>query len=169
MVITSPRNVYALRVRIHDHEYTCSVIANRVTFPLYDLDLGPWMADTTTGGGVGGGNADTRKNSHRASLGDLGYPAGMNGGLGGPRRSVGGGGGGGGSGYDGNGYSHNHHGSAAPAPKPPVLYDLVGVVQHTGGLEHGHYTTYSRDDDTGEREGGGGGRGCTHSFFVVVV
>ena len=43
--------------------------------------------------------------------------------------------------------------AAAFAPSLPalVLYDLVGLVQHTGGLEHGHYTSYTRDDGSGVR------------------
>lgn len=94
---------------------------------------------------------DSRKNSHRQSPGGLGYAAGAA-----ARR-----GSGIGLGHDVLGHSHMHHPPAAApgAPvKPPVLYDLVGLVQHTGGLEHGHYTCFTRDDDTGKHGGGGGGR-----------
>ena len=40
----------------------------------------------------------------------------------------------------------SHQGGRGVASPSPVLYDLVGLVQHTGGLEHGHYTSNARDD-----------------------
>lgn len=47
-------------------------------------------------------------------------------------------------------------------PPPRILYDLVAVVQHTGGLEHGHYTCFARDDGSGEYRGerGSGSSAC---------
>lgn len=102
------------------------------------------QASTAANTGVGGaGGTDSRKQSHRQSPGGLGY----GGGPYGLRRANG-------VGLDASVQSHHAAAGASAASasvKRPVLYDLVGLVQHTGGLEHGHYTCYTRDDGTGER------------------
>eukprot|EP00903_Cladosiphon_okamuranus_P013693 g12750.t1 len=117
-------------------------VYNRVIFPLHDLDVSRWLSDHAAessvnkrapAAGASGGEA------HRKSY-NL-------------RRSTGGGS------PDGGGYfggstataaaaaaSESVAATFAPSLPAPVLYDLVGLVQHTGGLEHGHYTSYTRDD-----------------------
>lgn len=115
---------------------------------MHDLDVSRWLSDHAAessvnqrapAGGGSGGDAH-RKSSIR-------------------RNSIGGGGGGS---PDGGGYYGGSTATAAaaaasesvaaafsPSLPAPVLYDLVGLVQHTGGLEHGHYTSYTRDDGSG--------------------
>lgn len=61
-----------------------------------------------------------------------------------------GGGGGVSAGTDGGGSVSANGATSSPlgiVPSPsPLLYDLVGLVQHTGGLDQGHYTSYAKDD-----------------------
>lgn len=64
-------------------------------------------------------------------------------------------------GGSGRGPRSGAHDSGVSANTPSsshsrVLYDLVALVQHSGGLEHGHYTCFARDDNSGGCLGGGG-------------
>lgn len=120
---------------------------NRVIFPLHDLDVSRWLSDHAAESSVnqrapaaGGSGGD----AHRKSS---------------TRRNSGGGGSPDGGGYFGGSTataaaaaaSENVAATFAPSLPAPVLYDLVGLVEHTGGLEHGHYTSYTRDDGSGVR------------------
>lgn len=135
---------------------------NRVIFPLHDLDVSRWLSDHAAessanqrapAAGGSGGDAHRKSSIRRGGGGGGGSPDG--GGYYG-----GGGGGGHGYGYGGGGSSTAAAAAAAasesvaaafsPSLPAPVLYDLVGLVQHTGGLEHGHYTSYTRDDGSGK-------------------
>lgn len=90
------------------------------------------------GGGAHGVNGGHHpKNPHRQGQGD----------------AIGGSGRGPRSGAHDSGVSAN-----TPSSHSRVLYDLVALVQHSGGLEHGHYTCFAKDDNSGGCLGGGGER-----------
>lgn len=121
-----------------------SININRVIFPLHDLDASRWLSDhaaessANQRGPAGGGSGG---DAHRKSS---------------VRRTGGGGSPDGGGYYGGStataaaaAASESVAAAFAPSLPAPVLYDLVGLVQHTGGLEHGHYTSYTRDDGSG--------------------
>lgn len=104
----------------------------RVVFPLHDLDVGPWLTKHATEANnqrppaSSGGDAH-RKSATRRSPRDAAKAA--------------------------SAAAAAAAAAAAETASPPsVLYDLVGLVQHTGGLEHGHYTAYARDDGSGGLE-----------------
>lgn len=119
-------------------------------FPLHDLDMSRWLSEHA---------AESSANQQRVSAGGSGGDAHRKSSL---RRGSGS--------PDGGGYYYGGSTATAaavaaaesaaaafsPTSPAPVLYDLVGLVQHTGGLEHGHYTSYTRDEGSGTRGGGGG-------------
>ncbi|CAM9705807.1 unnamed protein product [Ectocarpus sp. 4 AP-2014] len=113
-------------------------VHNRVVFPLHDLDVSRWLSDHALessvnqqrASGTSGGDAHRKSSVRRGSASPDG------------------------GGYYGGGSATAAAAAAAesvaaafsPSSPAPVLYDLVGLVEHTGGLEHGHYTSYTRDD-----------------------
>ncbi|CAN0122008.1 unnamed protein product, partial [Ectocarpus fasciculatus] len=113
-------------------------VHNRVIFPLHDLDVSRWLSDHALessvkqqrASGTSGGDAHRKSAVRRGSASPDG------------------------GGYYGGGPATAAAAAAAesvaaafsPSSPAPVLYDLVGLVEHTGGLEHGHYTSYTRDD-----------------------
>ncbi|CAM9992041.1 unnamed protein product, partial [Ectocarpus sp. 8 AP-2014] len=113
-------------------------VHNRVVFPLHDLDVSRWLSDHAVessvnqqrASGTSGGDAHRKSSVRRGSASPDG------------------------GGYYGGGSATAAAAAAAesvaaafsPSSPAPVLYDLVGLVEHTGGLEHGHYTSYTRDD-----------------------
>lgn len=124
---------------------TLPCLSLRVIFPLHDLDVSRWLSDHAAESSVnqrapaaaGGSGGDAHRKSSIRRTGGGGSP-------------------------DGGGYFGSSTATAAaaaasesvaatlsPSLPAPVLYDLVGLVQHTGGLEHGHYTSYTRDDGSG--------------------
>lgn len=135
-----PPSTYAtplLQTELH-----CCAARTRVIFPLHDLDVSRWLSDHAAESSV-----NQRVPAAGGSGGDAHRKASIRRGGGSP---------------DGGGYyggstataaaaaaSESVAATFAPSLPAPVLYDLVGLVQHTGGLEHGHYTSYTRDDGSG--------------------
>lgn len=126
---------------------------------MHDLDVSRWLSDHAAESSVnqrapaaGGSGGDAhRKSSTRRGGGGSPDGGGYNGGGGGHGNGYGYGYGGGGSTATAAAAAASESAAATFSPPlpAPVLYDLVGLVQHTGGLEHGHYTSYTRDDGSG--------------------
>lgn len=131
---------------------------------MHDLDVSRWLSDHALessvnqqrASGVSGGDAHRKSAVRRGSASPDG------------------------GGYYGGGSATAAAAAAAesvaaafsPSSPAPVLYDLVGLVEHTGGLEHGHYTSYTRDDGSGvlwcldSEEWGMGGLGPHGSWHL---
>lgn len=113
----------------------------RVLFPLHDLDMSPWLAEhalesqSRSSVNVSAAGTSSSSDAYRKSSLRRGHHVG---------------GGGVSAGTDGGGSVSANGAASSPVgvvPSPsPVLYDLVGLVQHTGGLDQGHYTSYAKDD-----------------------